>query len=262
MENFKIISKSLTEHNKQILGQGDDITRINERLSNIPGTIFVDYETLIQSVDTLTEPIEYANLSEDDFFAATGFESVSDVWTFCVNNVNSKTHLNAYLIGTRIGGQWTNLRIKGENIGNNETFATYGDSFGQVHVIYWPWSSDSEMPYIFTIVFPNVLNVSNGTWRIEITCSVFRNSFESTPRITFKKCILNDTLDFKTINGESITGSTDISVQSTISDLDEIRSGAALGATALQSVPSEYATLTDVETMINNMITTALNEDY
>lgn len=262
MKNFKIISKSLTEHNKQILGQGDDITRINERLSNIPGTIFVDYETLIQSVENSIEPIEYADLSEDDFFAATGFESVSDIWTFCVSNVSSKKSLNACLRGVKVAGQWKTLNIKGKNIDRYESFATYGDSFGMVHIAHWQWGTDTEMPYIFDIIFPNVLAVSGKLFYIKITCAVFRNSFNTTPTITFKKCILNDTLGFRTINGESITGSTDISVQSTISDLDEIRSGAALGATALQSVPSEYATLTDVETMINNMITTALNEDY
>lgn len=262
MENFKIISKSLTEHNKQILNHDESIAYINKELDEIPNTLYVDYETLIQSVENSIDGISSANLSEDDFFAATGFESVSDIWTFCVNNVNSKKSLNACLRGVKVAGQWKTLNIKGKNIDRYESFATYGNSFGMVHIAHWQWSTDTEMPYIFDIIFPNVLAVSGKLFYIGINCSVFRNSFNTTPTITFKKCILNDTLGFRTINGESITGSTDISVQSVISDLDEIRSGAALGATALQSVPSEYATLTDVETMINNMITTALNEDY
>ena len=76
-----------------------------------------------------------------------------------------------------------------------------------------------------------------------------------------KAYILTDkNTKFKTINGEQILGngnieiSTDVDLsnyatkselatkQDVISDLDAIRSGAALGATALQSVPSEYAT--------------------
>ena len=76
-----------------------------------------------------------------------------------------------------------------------------------------------------------------------------------------KAYILTDkNTKFKTINGEQITGdgnieiSTDVDLsnyatkeelntkQDVISDLDSIRSGAAKGATALQSVPSEYAT--------------------
>ena len=76
-----------------------------------------------------------------------------------------------------------------------------------------------------------------------------------------KAYILTDkNTTFKTINGQQITGSGDITIdtnvdltgyatkddlntkQNVISDLDTIRSGAALGATALQSVPSEYAT--------------------
>ena len=76
-----------------------------------------------------------------------------------------------------------------------------------------------------------------------------------------KAYILTDkNTTFKTINGQQITGKGDISIdtnvdlsnyatkselntkQDTISDLDTIRSGAALGATALQSVPDTYAT--------------------
>ncbi len=72
--------------------------------------------------------------------------------------------------------------------------------------------------------------------------------------------LTNKNTTFKTINGQQITGNGDITIdtnvdlsdyatktelatkQDVISDLDSIRSGAALGATALQSVPSEYAT--------------------
>ena len=82
-----------------------------------------------------------------------------------------------------------------------------------------------------------------------------------------KAYILTDkNTTFKTINGQQITGDGDITIdtnvdlsgyatkselntkQDVISDLDSIRSGAALGATALQSVPSEYVT----ETELNN----------
>ena len=65
--------------------------------------------------------------------------------------------------------------------------------------------------------------------------------------------VISDAEDikFKTINGAQITGEGNIEVatkselnakQDVISDLDTIRSGSAKGATALQSVPSEYAT--------------------
>ena len=76
-----------------------------------------------------------------------------------------------------------------------------------------------------------------------------------------KAYILTDkNTTFKTINGEQITGNGDITIdtnvdlssyatkselnekQDVISDLETIRSGAAKGATALQSVPSGYAT--------------------
>lgn len=49
--------------------------------------------------------------------------------------------------------------------------------------------------------------------------------------------------------------------QNVISDLDSIRSGASKGATALQSIPSEYAKITDVEEMIANAITLTLNTE-
>ena len=50
--------------------------------------------------------------------------------------------------------------------------------------------------------------------------------------------------------------------QDTISDLETIRSGAAKGATALQSVPATYATKTDVSNAIQSAITNELNADF
>jgi hypothetical protein len=50
--------------------------------------------------------------------------------------------------------------------------------------------------------------------------------------------------------------------QNTITDLDTIRSGAAKGATALQSVPDTYATKTDVSNAIQTAITNELNSDF
>lgn len=50
--------------------------------------------------------------------------------------------------------------------------------------------------------------------------------------------------------------------QDTITDLETIRSGAAKGATALQSVPDTYATKTDVSNAIQSAITNELNADF
>lgn len=50
--------------------------------------------------------------------------------------------------------------------------------------------------------------------------------------------------------------------QDTITDLATIRSGAAKGATALQSVPDTYATKTDVSNAIQSAITNELNADF
>jgi hypothetical protein len=50
--------------------------------------------------------------------------------------------------------------------------------------------------------------------------------------------------------------------QNTITDLETIRSGAAKGATALQSVPDTYATKTDVSNAIQSAITNELNADF
>ena len=72
--------------------------------------------------------------------------------------------------------------------------------------------------------------------------------------------IISDAEDikFKTINGAQITGEGNIEVatksevnakQDVISDLDTIRSGAAKGATALQSVPSTYALKSEIKTV-------------
>ena len=69
--------------------------------------------------------------------------------------------------------------------------------------------------------------------------------------------VISDAEDikFKTINGQQITGNGNIELatktelatkQDVISDLDSIRSGAALGATALQSVPDTYALKSEI----------------
>ena len=69
--------------------------------------------------------------------------------------------------------------------------------------------------------------------------------------------VISDAEDikFKTINGEQITGNGNIELatkaelstkQDVISDLDTIRSGAAKGATALQSVPDTYALKSEI----------------
>ena len=69
--------------------------------------------------------------------------------------------------------------------------------------------------------------------------------------------IISDSEDikFKTINGEQITGDGNIELstkselatkQDVISDLGTIRSGAALGATALQEVPDTYALKSEI----------------
>lgn len=71
---------------------------------------------------------------------------------------------------------------------------------------------------------------------------------------------------FKTINGESIIGVGDITIEggsgSSIEDIEEIRAGAALGKTALQEVPSEYITETELasktDTAMSNTSTNAV----
>ncbi len=51
--------------------------------------------------------------------------------------------------------------------------------------------------------------------------------------------------------------------QDKITDLDTIRSGAAAGATALQSIPSEYVTETELETRLENIeVEVSLNNYY
>lgn len=49
--------------------------------------------------------------------------------------------------------------------------------------------------------------------------------------------------------------------QNTIADLGSIRSGASLGATALQSIPAIYATKNDVANAIAEAVTNALNTE-
>lgn len=49
--------------------------------------------------------------------------------------------------------------------------------------------------------------------------------------------------------------------QDAITDLDTIRENAVKGATALQSVPAEYVTETELQNAIANAITATLNTE-
>ena len=75
------------------------------------------------------------------------------------------------------------------------------------------------------------------------------------PDITTKQDTLVSGTNIKTVNGTSLLGSGNIELatkaelatkQDVISDLETIRSGAALGATALQSVPDTYALKSEI----------------
>ena len=54
----------------------------------------------------------------------------------------------------------------------------------------------------------------------------------------------------------------EVTKQDRISDLEQIREGASRGATALQSIPSDYATKNDVAQAIATAITNELNGDF
>lgn len=95
--------------------------------------------------------------------------------------------------------------------------------------------------------------------------------YATTSQVAAKQDKLVSGSNIKTINGQSIVGSGNIEIeggsdidpsnfatkdelkdkQDTIDDLADIRRGAALGATALQSVPAGYVTTTDLQTEID-----------
>lgn len=97
--------------------------------------------------------------------------------------------------------------------------------------------------------------------------------YATTSQVAAKQDKLVSGSNIKTINGQSIVGSGNIEIeggsdidpsifatkdelndkQDKISDLDSIRSGAALGATALQSVPADYVTSAILAQEIANM---------
>lgn len=69
------------------------------------------------------------------------------------------------------------------------------------------------------------------------------DEIDLTPFVTEEELDLKGYLTSQDISGK----------QDTITDLDTIRSGAAAGATALQSIPSEYITETELETRLENV---------
>ena len=90
-----------------------------------------------------------------------------------------------------------------------------------------------------------------GDGNIEISTDVDLSDYATKSELATKQDTLISGTNIKSINGTSLLSSGNMELatkeelntkQDVISDLDTIRSGAAKGATALQSVPSEYAT--------------------
>ena len=90
-----------------------------------------------------------------------------------------------------------------------------------------------------------------GDGNIEISTDVDLSNIATKAELNTKQDTLISGTNIKSINGTSLLSSGNMELatkeelntkQDVISDLDTIRSGAALGATALQSVPSEYVT--------------------
>ncbi len=90
-----------------------------------------------------------------------------------------------------------------------------------------------------------------GNGNISIDTNVDLSDYATKTELATKQDKLVSGSNIKSINGTSLLSSGNMELatkeelnakQNTISDLETIRSGAALGATALQSVPSEYAT--------------------
>ena len=90
-----------------------------------------------------------------------------------------------------------------------------------------------------------------GDGNIEISTDVDLSNLATKEELNTNQDTLISGTNIKTVNGTTLLGSGNMELatkeelntkQDVITDLDSIRSGAALGATALQSVPSEYAT--------------------
>lgn len=90
-----------------------------------------------------------------------------------------------------------------------------------------------------------------GSGNIEVAASVDLSNYATKEELNAKQDTLVSGTNIKSINGTSLLSSGNMELatkeelntkQDVINDLDAIRSGAAKGATALQSVPSEYAT--------------------
>ena len=90
-----------------------------------------------------------------------------------------------------------------------------------------------------------------GDGNIEISTDVDLTGYATKSELATKQDTLISGTNIKSINGTTLLGSGNMELatkeelntkQDVISDLDTIRSGAAKGATALQSVPSGYAT--------------------
>ena len=142
------------------------------------------------------------------------------------------------------------------NISNGITYSTDKASI-ETYKYYWGSTSTNVYSYC-------TLNAAT-TSQAGLMSASDKTKLDGIDLTTKQDTLVSGT-NIKTINGTSLLGSGNISIdtnvdlsnyatkselnakQDVINDLDTIRSGAALGATALQAVPSEYVT----ETELNN----------
>lgn len=207
-----------------ISGTLSDQTDLQTELTGLQSQI----DAIVSSSDVFDIVGTYAELQAYDISTVP----VNDVIKVLVDS----THSNAatYYRCVETGGvkSWSYIGAEGAYYTKSETDTLLNDKY------------DASNPAGFTTNIGTVTSVNNtqpdANGNVTISVSGGANTdlsnLTATGEAHFQEPLVSGT-NIKTINSTSLLGSGNISVQATISDLATIRSGAALGATAVQPEP-------------------------
>jgi hypothetical protein len=195
------------------------------------GSISADISSIFENIDSLENSIEGLNTSIDEINEIIGEVPEEQTVVGLINDVNS----NISTINDAIETISSDVDAKQDIISDIEDIRS-GAAAGATALQEVPaeYVTESELAG---------KGYSTTTYVDEKVAALVNGAPDTLDTLDELAAALKDNKDIVTVLENSIT-----SKQDKIEDLETIRSGSALGATALQSVPSEYVT----ETELNN----------
>ena len=253
MDNFKIISQALSQNNADINNLSIKINKIDTSKEDSFIVLNTDALAGLELPENITAP----ELSTDVVLDLFGFDNISTLYYAIPNFDNKIFVLKATLETFKVGS--TSYMITncapciGKMIpyaGNNILMLTFlfntANDYVRIMTLYVDGESSTNVKGRISIK-----ELSSGSSGDTPNLDEYITETELNGKGYATSSYVDGELAKKSDTGHThsqyLTEHQDISgKQDVISDLDTIRSGAAKGATALQSVPSEYITETEL----------------